>query len=340
MTPLRGAVIGCGFIAQFHLEAWRRIDGVEIVAACDPNLERARAAAGRAYQSWDEMLAVEALDFVDIATRPDTHLPLVGQAAAAGLAIICQKPMAPTIEEARQMAAVAHGAGVRLMIHENWRWQPWYRVLRERLGAGDIGQPVTYRFRIRRSDGHGHAPYPAQPYFRDMPRLLVFETLVHPIDTARFLFGELQAITAVTRRINPVVRGEDFAQLLTAHASGLGGIIDGHRFLDIASDSPPLGDAEVEGEFGVLSVTAGGDVVRNHKIIWRNDVHHGYRGDSVRATQQHFIDCLRARRPFETGAADYLNTYAAVEAAYRSAETGQTVSLGPLQPIPSPWEGA
>ncbi|MBL8223309.1 MAG: Gfo/Idh/MocA family oxidoreductase, partial [Bryobacterales bacterium] len=48
MTPLRGAVIGCGFFAQFHLEAWRRIDGVEIVAACDPNIERARAAAARA----------------------------------------------------------------------------------------------------------------------------------------------------------------------------------------------------------------------------------------------------------------------------------------------------
>lgn len=327
MTPLRGAVIGCGFFAQFHLEAWRRIDGVEIVAACDPNIERARAAAARAYQSWDEMLAVEALDFVDIATRPDTHLPLVEQAAAAGLAIICQKPMAPTLEEAKRMAEVARQAGVRLMIHENWRWQPWYRVVRERLAEGDIGQPVTYRFRIRRRDGHGHAPYSSQPYFRDMPRLLIFETLVHPIDTARFLFGEIQSITAITRRLNLVVKGEDFAQLLTAHTSGLGGIIDGHRFLDLASDSPPLGDAEVEGEFGVLSVTASGDVLRNQKVIWRNEVHQGYRGDSVHATQQHFIDCLRARQPFETGASEYLKTYAAVEAAYRSAATGQTVTL-------------
>ncbi|MBL8292420.1 MAG: Gfo/Idh/MocA family oxidoreductase, partial [Bryobacterales bacterium] len=322
------AVIGCGFFAQFHLEAWRRIDGVEIVAACDPNIERARAAAARAYQSWEDMRDVEALDFVDIATRPDTHLRLVEQAAAAGLSIICQKPMAPTLDEAQRMAEVARQAGVRLMIHENWRWQPWYRVVRERLAAGDIGQPVTYRFRIRRRDGHGHAPYSAQPYFREMPRLLIFETLVHPIDTARFLFGEIQSITAIARRLNPVVKGEDFAQLLTAHTSGLGGIIDGHRFLDIVSDSPPLGDAEVEGEFGVLSVTASGDVLRNQKIIWRNEVHHGYRGDSVHATQKHFIDCLRTRQAFETGASEYLKTYAAVEAAYQSAAAGHTVTLG------------
>jgi len=328
MTPLRGAVVGCGFFAQFHLDARRRIDGVEIVAACDPDLERARAAAARAYRSWEEMLAVEALDFADIVTRPDTHVALVEKAAAAGLAIICQKPMAQTLDEARRMTTIAAQARVRLMIHENWRWQPWYRVVRERLAAGDIGQPITYRFRIRRRDGHGHAPYSAQPYFREMPRLLIHETLVHPIDTARFLFGDLAAVTALTRRLNPVIAGEDFAQLLTFHRSGLGGIIDGHRFLDLASSSPPLGDAEVEGDGGVLSVTAAGDVLRNGKRLWRNTVHEGYRGDSVRATQQHFVDCLRRGVNFETSAEDYLETYAAVEAAYESAAAGKTISLG------------
>lgn len=340
MTPLRGAVVGCGFFAQFHLDAWRRIDGVQIVAACDPDLERARAAATRAYRTWDEMLAVESLDFVDIVTRPDTHLAFVEMAAAAKLPIICQKPMAPSLADARRMTAIAAQANVPLMIHENWRWQPWYRLLRERIAAGDIGQPVTYRFRIRRRDGHGHAPYSAQPYFREMPRLLIYETLVHPLDTARFLFGELHAVTALTRRLNPVIAGEDFAQLLTLHHSGLGGIIDGNRFLDLASSSPPLGDAEVEGDGGMLSVNASGDVLRNGKVVWRNTVHHGYRGDSVRATQQHFVDCLRRGAPFETSAHDYLNTFAAVEAAYESAATGKTLTIPTLEDTPQIILGA
>ena len=319
MTPLRGAVIGCGFFAQFHLDGWRRIDGVEIVAACDPDLARAQAAAPKAFATIDELLSNETLDFVDIATRPDTHLALVETAARRGIAVICQKPMAPTITEAERMAEVAIRAGIRLMIHENWRWQPWYRVVHQAIKAGDIGQPVTYRFRIRKRDGFGDSPYPAQPYFRDMARLLIYETLVHPIDTARFLFGDLKEITATTDKRNPVVRGEDFAQLLTLHNSGLRGIIDGHRFTDLTPDSPPLGDAEFEGESGVLTVTATGDVLRNNRIFWENHVTTGYRGDSVRATQQHFVDCLRSADAFETGAASYLETYRAVEAAYASA---------------------
>lgn len=319
MTPLRGAVIGCGFFAQFHLEAWRRIEGVEIVAACDPDLSRAQAAAPKAYATIDELLSNESLDFVDIATRPDTHLPLVEIAVRHRLAVICQKPMAPTLAEAEQMAEMAAAGGIRLMIHENWRWQPWYRVVHQAIKAGDIGQPVTYRFRIRRRDGFGDSPYAAQPYFCEMVRLLIYETLVHPIDTARFLFGDLKEITATTDKRNPVVRGEDFAQLLTLHNSGLRGIIDGHRFTDLAPDSPPLGDAEFEGESGVLTVTARGNVLLNNRILWENCVTAGYRGDSVRATQQHFIDCLRNGDPFETEAASYLHTYRAVEAAYASA---------------------
>jgi predicted dehydrogenase len=329
MSRLRGAIAGCGFFSQFHVDGWRRMaDEVEIVAACDPQLDRARAVAPRAYEDAVEMLDREKLDFVDIATRPDTHAALARMAAERGLAAICQKPMAPTFAEARQMAATAEASGARLMIHENWRWQPWYREVARRVAAGEIGAPVTYRFRIRRRDGLGPECYPAQPYFRQMPRLLIYETMVHPIDTARFLFGEIETVYARTARRNPLIAGEDMSQLILAHAGGLGGIADGHRFLDVAPDSPPLGDAQFEGEDGSLAVTGAGDVLRGGQVVWKNSVTAGYRGDSVRATQQHFVDCLRSGRPFETSAADYLRTFAVVEAAYRSAEShrAETVS--------------
>lgn len=209
MATLKGGIIGCGYFAQFHIEAWRRMPEVELAAACDLDLARARQAAGRAYASAEEMLGREKLDFVDIATRPDTHLPLVRQAAAHGIAAICQKPMAPNWPGAVAMVEAAEPAGTPLMIHENWRWQPWYRVAREMICRGDIGPPVAYRFVTRKRDGLGEAPYAHQPYFRQMPRLLIYETLVHQIDTARFLFGEIASVYAQARRYNPRIAGED-----------------------------------------------------------------------------------------------------------------------------------
>src|SRR5262249_26538316 len=97
-SDMRGGIVGCGFFAQHHLEAWRRIPEAQIVAACALQLERARKAAPRAYASAEEMLDREKLDFLDIATRAESHLPMVRLAVSARIPIICQKPVAPDWE--------------------------------------------------------------------------------------------------------------------------------------------------------------------------------------------------------------------------------------------------
>lgn len=326
-VKLRVGLIGCGFFGRIQAEAWRRIEDVEIVAACDREPERARALAPRAYASAGEMLEEEPLDFVDIATGPETHLELVQLAAQRALPVICQKPMARDWREALAMVEAAEAAGVRLIIHENWRWQPWYREAAARIRQGEIGRPVTYLFRVRRNDGAGPEPYPAQPYFRRMPRLLIFETLVHLLDTARMLFGEIEAVCALARRVNPLIAGEDHAALLVRHESGLFGVVDGHRFLDLAQESPPMGDAFFEGDGGMLRVSPEGHLLRDGRILWVNESREGYRGDSVRAAQQHFIRCLRDGVPAESEGREYLRTFAAVEAAYRSLAENRLVKL-------------
>src|SRR5687767_15113856 len=126
--PKKGAIVGCGYFGQIHLEAWRRMPEADLPAACDVDLEKARASAPRAYSSVEEMLDVEKPDFLDIATRPESHLPLVRIAAERGIPVICQKPMAPSWTEALALVQTAEAAGIRLMIHENWRWQPWFRI--------------------------------------------------------------------------------------------------------------------------------------------------------------------------------------------------------------------
>jgi predicted dehydrogenase len=309
--------------------------GVQIVAAADPDLDRARKTAARAYPSVDEMLEREQLDFLDIATRPECHLPLVRLAAARKLPAICQKPMAPTWSDAIAMVEAAEGAGIPLMIHENWRWQPWYRQAGRLIAAGAIGRPVSYTFRTRQRDGLGELPYPNQPYFRQMPKLLIHETLVHHIDTARFLFGEIRAVTAHARRVNPIIQGEDQALMLLTHENALEGIIDGHRFSTPEPAGPAMGEAWFEGDEAVLHVLSTGDLYLGAEKVWRNEVTAGYKGDSVRATQQHFLDCLAGNAPFESGGREYLEkTFAVVEAAYRSIAHQRSVAIAEITATP------
>jgi predicted dehydrogenase len=324
---MRGALIGCGYFGQIQLEAWRRMPDVEIAAACDVDLAKAQASAPRAYASVEQLLQQETLDFVDIATRPDTHLPLVGAAVERGIPPICQKPMAPTLDDAAAMAKLVQSAGARVMIHENWRWQPWYREAKSRIDRGEIGQPITYNFRHRQRDGLGPEPYKNQPYFRVMPRLLIYETLVHYIDTARFLFGNIEGLSARTRQHNRTIQAEDGAVILLDHESGVTGVVNGNRYLNPELSGPAMGEAWLEGDENWIRIAANGDLYLGADLVWQSPAPEGYKGDSVRATQRHFLDCLSSGRPFETGVVEYLPTFAAVEAAYRSAVSKRQVRI-------------
>jgi predicted dehydrogenase len=322
--PLRGALIGCGFFGRIQLEAWHRMPDVEIVAACDPDLDRAKQAAPRAYAEPEAMLAAEQLDFVDIATRPDSHLPLVRLAVAHRIPAICQKPVAESLAQAIEMARVAGASGVRVMVHENWRWQPWYRELKRLLDAGTIGRPHYLALRHRMSDGVGEQPYPRQPYFSQMPRLLLIETMIHFLDTARFLVGELSVRHAVLRRLNPHVVGEDLLVLVLEGGEQLTAVIDGNRLSEPEQDGTVMGDARIEGSLGTLSLLGDGRIfvrpIGGSPVEHRYRIPtHGYRGDSAYATLSHFIDCLESGAPFETSGPDYLQTSRLVFDAYRMA---------------------
>lgn len=329
-TVFHGGMIGCGFFAEHHLEAWRRIPDVEIVAACDLDLERASRFAAHAYASAEEMLDRERLDFIDIATRDSTHLALVRLAVARKIPIVCQKPLAPDWPTAVEVVETAENAGVRFMVHENWRWQPWHRKVHQFIREGAIGRPIGYGFRTRFRDGLGDQPYPRQAYFRTLRKFLISECLVHHLDTARLLFGDFDSIYAQALRRNPNIVGEDHALILTNHIRPVQGAVDGHRFLFMEPEGPVMGDAFFDGDEGTLRILPTGDVHLGNREVWRNDVTAGYRGDSVRATLQHFISSLRAGTPFESGGREYLHTFATVEAAYRSIAEHRQVAVSEI----------
>ena len=135
MAILRGGLIGCGYFANNHLNAWRDVDGAEIVAVCDQDEGRLKLAAemfsvARTYTDAGSMLKGEDLDFMDLVTQVPSHRALVELVASHGVHAICQKPFAPTLDDSREMVVACQRAGVTLMVHENFRWQRPVRALK------------------------------------------------------------------------------------------------------------------------------------------------------------------------------------------------------------------
>ena len=333
MSIRRGIVIGAGYFSDFHLDAWRRLDGAEIVCVCDFDIEKAKAAAEKhdvPEVSTDaaSCIARADIDFVDIATPPNSHQELVQAAMDRGLATICQKPLAPDFETAKQIVTIAERANAKFMVHENFRWQPWYREIKRILDAGTIGQTLhSLTMRSRMGDGWGEDAYLGrQPYFRDMPRLLMHETGVHFIDTFRFLAGEIDEVSATLRRLNPVITGEDTGLVQLSFASGAIGVWDANRYNESLSDDPryTFGELLVEADGGSLWLGFDGGITvkRLGEEPYSHEYRHerkGFAGDCVFATQQHFLNYLNDECECETSATDYLKTLQAVEDVYLSA---------------------
>ncbi|MFN7541779.1 MAG: hypothetical protein ACK5TN_03155 [Acidobacteriota bacterium] len=161
--------------------------GVEIRAACDSDPARQTTYATAAL-----MLNHEFSDFVNIATRPDTHLDLLALALPRGIPAVVQNSLPPDLGTTRELLRLA--GALPALLHENWRWQPW---------QARSGQPFAYHFTTMNNDGLRPAPHSQQPCFARMSRLLIDESLIHPIDCAIAHLGPLHIVFASHRRRRP-----------------------------------------------------------------------------------------------------------------------------------------
>lgn len=338
---LKVICVGAGYFADFHLEAWKRMSGVELLAICDLD-EQKTAAFARKYQipktyaDYRKMIQEEEADVIDVITPPASHLEICRYAASLGLHIICQKPLAPSFEEAQELVGVVEAHGVRFMVHENFRFQPWFRLMKEKLSQGLLGDRLhQINFRFRTGDGWQEDAYMnRQPYFRQMPRLLMFETGVHYIDTFRFLGGEISAVYAQLDRWNANIAGEDAGLIVFEFEQGGRAIWDANRYNESQAEDPrfTFGTCWLEGSKGALHLDTDGKI--SHYPLGGNSTKIPYKlekknfaGDCVYATQQHFIEALHAHTAFETSGQDYLKTLRILEAVYESAKRKQRIEL-------------
>ena len=338
---MKGALIGCGFFAQNHLHAWRDIDGADIVALCDTDEKSLQATAQtfditRTYKDAADMLAEGGFDFVDIATTVGSHRALVEMAAKAGAHIICQKPFADNMEDARAMVQSAQASGKTLMVHENFRWQSPIQAVLNIVKSGEIGEPFFCRVSFR----SGYDVFSGQPYLAEGKRFIIEDLGIHILDIARALVGDVDQITATTRRINPAIKGEDVATMLLLHSGGATSVVDCSYATQRIPETFPQSLLEIDGSMGTVRLDAGYQLSVHAKtdtsrdvsptlLPWAEKPWHNIQ-ESVLSIQQHFVKCVTQGVEPQTSGADNLKTLALVEAAYESAERGRTVNLSDI----------
>ncbi len=339
MMVRRGVVIGAGYFSDFHLDAWQRLPGAEIVCVCDLDEAKAGAAAakyGVAKISTDPQAAIAAygIDFIDIATPPPGRIELVEAVVGKGLPVICQKPLAADFDTAKRILDIGAASPALFMVHENFRFQPWYREIKRLLDDGSIGKLHFITMNSRMGDGWGVEAYLGrQPYFRTMPRLLVHETGIHFVDTFRYLAGEIVECSASLRRLNPVIAGEDAGRLSFRFRSGAEAVWDANRYNESLSKDfrYTFGELQVEAEGGSIWLGFDGSI-RIKKLgqpVYLHEYAHthlGFGGDCVYACQQHFLDVLDGKAVCETSPHDYEKSLRVVEALYESARKKRPVS--------------
>lgn len=329
-TKLKGVLAGCGYASRFHLTAWAGVPEVDILAVSSRRTEKAKTRAEEFgipawYGDYTRMLDAERPDFVDIATPPSAHLSMVEEAAGRGIHVLCQKPIATSLEELDRMIDVTNRHGVRFMVNENCRFQPWFRRIRALIDDGTLGRPVYAGFFSRHRGTLPDLHFGEQnALFARMDRLVLFELGVHYIDTLRYLLGEPDGLFATTSRVSALVDGEDTAIVLATCKTARAVIDLSWALLPVTgSVTASWGEYRLEGTGGSAHVSRQG-VLR--VVTDTEDWEEGFPSDSetigYRNALAHFAQNVLSGGPFETDGVQTRKTMEYLFAAYESSRTG------------------
>lgn len=338
---LRFALIGAGFWASYQLAGWMELKQVECVAIYNRTRSRSEGLAQRfaipaIYDDPARLIENEQLDFIDVVTSVETHANFVSLAAQHALPVICQKPMATSLEQAETMVAECDRAGIPFLINENWRWQTAIRAVKHALDEGSIGSV----FRARIEFITGFPVFENQPFLKTLDRFILTDIGSHLLDVARFLFGEVEEIYCQTSRIHSNIAGEDVATVLMKTASGISVVIQmayAENFIE--EDHFPETRIFVEGSTGTLELRPGSGVhLTTSKGTSRSpltvpnytwaDPQYQVVHSSIVLCQANLLAALQGKAQAETTGKDNLETVRLVFSAYDSARTGQPIRIG------------
>ena len=340
MKPFRFAIFGAGFWARCQLAAWYEVGGVECVAIYNRSRPRAESLArefgiSAVYDNAEKLLRESKPDFVDNITEIGGHKSLSLLCAKHHIPCICQKPMAPTLADARQMVAAFAKAKTPFFVHENWRWQAPMRTLIKTLRSDIIGTPFRARFTMI----SGFDCWANQPALGKLEQFILTDLGTHLLDTARACFGEAASLYCQTHKtLLPDVKGENVATLLLSMGAERASVVleMGYAKTPLEKDffpqtfafvEGPLGSIEVTGDYWVRVTTKKGTHSHRHappRFDWANPQYDVAQSSMV-PCHRDLLSALRGESPGETTGADNLKTMELVFASYESAKKDQVI---------------
>jgi len=351
MAKIRLAIIGTGGMANGHVRRFREEDDVEIVACCDIVAARAKEFAERHnipvwYDDFETLLAREQLDAVSVVTSDAAHCPVSVAALRRGLHVLCEKPMATSLAEARQMYRAAKAAGKMNMIQFSYRPYPALDLARRIIDEGHLGK-------VKHIEASYLQSWLAQPAWGDWHEKTAFlwrmskkhggGTLAdigcHILDFTTYAAGDIREVSCQMKSFPKGVprnmwRGyrldaDDSFFATVEFASGALGVVHATRWASGHHNALRL---RIFGDKGGLVVDS--EVGRDKVQVCVGDFHvRGALWNTVTATTpeesvyKRFIRSIRTGKPEAPTFADGLRVQAYLEACRKSAATGRPVNV-------------
>ena len=319
-TATRIAIIGLGRAGSIHLEALKAVPGAQVVAVCDASAEmraRAEAAGIAAYASPDAMLARASLDGVVVCTPPADHAAISTRCLAHGVHVLCEKPLALTTWDVLTMLQAANRAHRKVLVASKFRHVPEVSRARTLLAAGELGEPVSFEISFC-------SPVDMRERWNAQSSLsgggVIIDNGCHAFDIVSYLFGSIRRVHATRLKSLQAVAVEDSATLQVWAGEGVVGRVDLSWSLAPPRDSYLV----VHGSHGSIEIGWQGARLKRVGQAWR-DIGGPYdKLGAHRAMNGCFVDSIDNGSEPWISASECLQTVAAVDAAYRSLESGTT----------------
>jgi predicted dehydrogenase len=314
----RIGIIGLGRAGSIHLAALRSVPGAKLVAVCDDNPEArqwAEDAGIAAYESLDAMLADTRLHGVVVCTPPADHAAISLQCVAHGVHVLCEKPLALTTWDVLTMLQAATRAGRKVLVASKFRHVPEIDRARALLTAGELGEPVSFEISFC-SPVDMHERWNAQPSLSGGG--VIVDNGCHAFDIVSFLFGSIRRVHATRLKALQSLAVEDSATLQVWAGDGVIGRVDLSWSLSPPRDSYLV----VHGSRGSIEIGWQGARLKRVGQDWRTVGGPYDKIGAHLAMLDRFVSSIKNRSEPWISASECLQAVAAVDAAYRSLESG------------------
>lgn len=341
------ACVGAGFImADCQLKAYRDVGfnpiGITSLAEAESRAVAARYGLEKVYPGWKELVEDPAVEIVDIAVPPDVQLDIVRHAVTQKhiKGILCQKPVAMSLEGAREIARLGEEAGIPIAINSNMRYDQSMRALKCALDLDVLGEPVLATIEMRA------IPH-WQEFLKNYPMLEIYSMGIHHVDIFRYLFGDPAKITALCRT-DPRTKfphTDGIVQFTYQYENGMmaTSLDDVWAWPEEPAEKDIYIKWRVEGMKGVATGTIGWPLYPQHvpstlRLTSKEYPHQwlqpkwdtAWFPDAFRGTMASLLRAVESGEVPEISAKDNITTIACVEACYASIRQERTVSLAEI----------